>query len=150
MPKAVLHSETITHQRKLYVALELSSKNVVLAFSDGSALPVRFQTVRARDLQALRVAVQAARKRFGLRDDAPTISCYEAGRDGFWIHRQLGEEGIQNTVVEPEALANGRRSGRRPKTDRLDAAALVARLVRHVSEPAFDEIRVPLVVRDSD
>jgi transposase len=131
MSKAVLHSETITHQRKLYVALELSSKNVVLAFSDGSALPVRFQTVRARDLQALRAAIQAARTRFGLRDDAPTISCYEAGRDGFWIHRQLGEEGIQNTVVEPEALANGRRSGRRPKTDRLDAAALVARLVRH-------------------
>lgn len=135
MSKAVLHSETITHPRKLYVALELSSKTWVLAFSDGSALPVRIHKVASQvgshDQVALHNAISAARKGFGLNEETPTVSCYEAGRDGFWIHRMLAAAGVQNTVVEPEALANGRRSGRRPKTDRLDAEALVARLVRH-------------------
>jgi hypothetical protein len=40
--------------------------------------------VPARDLAQLGVEVAAARARFGLSDGAPVVSCYEAGRDGFW------------------------------------------------------------------
>jgi transposase len=56
------------------------------------------------------------------------VSCYEAGRDGFWLHRVLREAGIENQVIDPTSLLVDRRS-RRAKTDRLDAEALLRALM---------------------
>lgn len=130
MPRAVLLSESITHQRKLHFAIELSSSTWMLAFADGSAAKPKIYNVAAGDRDALLRTVAKARKSFRLRPEAGVASCYEAGRDGFWIHRWLASEGISNTVVEPATLAGGRGGGRKPKTDRLDAQALVSLLVR--------------------
>jgi transposase len=57
------------------------------------------------------------------------VSCYEAGRDGFWLHRYLVREGIPNIVVDASSIEVNRRK-RRAKTDRLDAASLVGMLIR--------------------
>ncbi len=75
----------------LYLAFELSQNQWKLGFTIGVAQRPRIRNISARDLQALQDEIQAAKKRFGLPADAPVLSCYEAGREGFWIHRYLEE-----------------------------------------------------------
>lgn len=58
------------------------------------------------------------------------VSCYEAGRDGFWLHRYLVSRGIDNVVVDSASIEVNRRS-RRAKSDRLDAAKLLSQLLRY-------------------
>ena len=72
------------------------------------------------------------------------MSCYEAGYDGFWLHRVLEAHGIHNHVLDPASLQVNRRA-RRPKTDRIDADRMVRALIRHLrGEPeACSVIRVP-------
>jgi transposase len=72
----------------LHLAFELGWNEWKLAFGAGPADSPRLKTVAARDTQALLREIARAKKRFDL-DDAPVHSCYEAGRDGFWLHRFL-------------------------------------------------------------
>ena len=58
------------------------------------------------------------------------VSCYEAGRDGFWLHRALQSQGINNCVVDSSSIEVQRRS-RRAKSDRLDATKLLTMLLRY-------------------
>jgi len=74
--------------------------------------------------------IEKARKRFCLKDDVQIVSCYEAGRDGFWIHRYLTDRGIENLVVDSSSIEVNRRL-RRAKTDRLDLRSLVRMLIRY-------------------
>ena len=55
---------------------------------------------------------------------------YEAGRDGFWLHRFLASIGVDNLVVDPASIEKPRKH-RAPKTDRLDAQKLLTCLMRH-------------------
>jgi transposase len=128
MTQAVLAIEPITESRTLHVALELSSSKWLLAFSDGTATKPKIHEIEAGDLDALDKKIAVARKAFRLAT-GPIVSCYEAGRDAFWIHRVLAARGVRNTVVDPACLAKSR-VGRAPKTDKLDAVALVQMLVR--------------------
>src|SRR6185436_2656526 len=83
--------------------------------------------IRARNLEALQAELAKAKKRFGL----PTVvSCYEAGRDGFWLHRYLTTLGVKNVVVDPGSLKVNRRR-KRAKTDRIDARLLLDNLLDH-------------------
>ena len=81
---------------------------------------------------------------------ARVVSCYEAGRDGFWIHRALERLGFANRVVDSASIEVNRRA-RRTKTDRLDAIKLVTMLVRAVcGEPrVWREVRVPSVAAEA-
>jgi transposase len=87
-----------------------------------------------------------AKLRFGLPQDVKVVSCYEAGRDGFWIHRLLLHLGIQNVVVDSASIVVSRRK-RRAKSDRLDAVKLVSMLIRwHNGERnVWSLVRVPTV-----
>jgi transposase len=114
----------------LYVALELSKKTWKLGFTTSRTGKARIRDVEARDLGAFLTEVQAAKERLGLLPEAPVTSCYEAGRDGFWIHRFLEANRIENVVIDPASIEVNRRS-RRAKTDRLDVQKLVQLLVRH-------------------
>jgi transposase len=78
---------------------------------------------------------------------APVHSCYEAGRDGFWLHRYLLNRGIQNVVVDSSSIEVNRRR-RRAKTDRLDARKLVTMLMRAVAgeRKVWHVVRVPSIV----
>lgn len=71
------------------------------------------------------------------------VSCYEAGRDGFWIHRWLETQGVQNVIVDSSSIEVNRRA-RRAKSDGLDAAKLLSMLFRHVGgERVWSVVRVP-------
>jgi transposase len=81
---------------------------------------------------------------------APVVSCYEAGRDGFWIHRALTQLGIRNRVVDSASIEVNRRA-RRAKTDRLDALKLVRMLVRvcYGEKQVWSEVRIPTVMAEA-
>jgi transposase len=124
------HGESTGSGAALYMALELSARRWQLAFGLGLATPSRRRTIAAGDERALHQEIAAARERFGLATATSVRSCYEAGRDGFWIHRLLERVGVQNVVVDSASIEVSRRS-RRAKTDRLDAEALLRRLIRY-------------------
>ena len=143
MNQATRMSQDSPEDKSLNVALELSKKSWKLAFSDGSARRPRVVTVPGRDWDRFDEQVEKAKKRFGLAEEAAVRSCYEAGRDGFWIDRALVHRGIQNIVVDPASIEVNRRS-RRAKTDRLDAVKLVMQLIRHHrGEKVWSVVRVP-------
>lgn len=126
----------------LYLAFELSASKWKIAFTVGLGQRARVRTLEARDLDRLQVEVEAAKKRFGLAPEVKVVSCYEAGRDGFWLHRALAEMGIENLVVDSASIEVKRRR-KHAKTDRLDVAKLLEMLVRY----CLGETRVWSVVR---
>jgi transposase len=114
----------------LYLAFELGWTSWGLAFSTAPAQPPRRVTIPARDTASLGREVDRARRRFGLPDDAPVRSCYEAGRDGFWLHRLLASRGIDNAVVDSASIEVNRRA-RRAKSDAIDVTKLLSLLMRY-------------------
>jgi transposase len=136
--------QTTTNGPRLHLAFELSWNQWKLACTIGHGQPARLRTVAARDLDALLREIHKAKRRFGLPDDAPVVSCYEAGRDGFWLHRWLTSQGIANVIVDSASIEVNRRK-RRAKSDRLDAAKLVSMLLRyHAGETkVWSVVRVP-------
>ncbi len=112
----------------LYVAFELANSTWKMACSDGAKL--RHVTVTAGDLAQVQGVIVGAKRHFGLGDEVQTVSCYEAGRDGFWLHRCLQSCGINNVVVDSASLEVNRRL-RRAKTDRIDAGKLLSMLMRY-------------------
>jgi transposase len=127
----------------LYLALELAERKWKLATGDGTRAPSRY-TTDAGDTTALLACVARAKARFGLADPVVIRSCYEAGRDGFWLHRWLLEQGIENVVVDSASIEVNRRA-RRAKSDRLDADKLLAMLMRYYSgeRRVWSTVRVP-------
>src|SRR5437764_5561831 len=141
---AVVRSEVSVNEPVLYVAFELAKKQWKLAMTSGFGVQPWLRTVAAGDLGAVERTVRSGRQRFGLPPTARVVSCYEAGRDGFWIHRALTRLGIANRVVDSASIEVNRRA-RRAKTDRLDALKLVRLLVRVCAGDrlAWREVRVP-------
>src|SRR5262245_4802668 len=93
----------------LFLAFELSEKTWKLGFSIGHGHKPRERSMAARDLKRLLDEVAQAKSRFGLCATAPVVSCYEAGREGFWLHRLLQAQGIRNYVVDSSAIEVNRR-----------------------------------------
>ncbi len=134
------HSES-----KLYVAMELSNKEWKLAFGDGKQN--RQVTMPARNQTRFWKEVAKAKAKFGLADDAMVMSCYEAGRDGFWIHHMLSAKGVSNLVVDPSSIEVKRRA-KHVKTDRLDVAKLLQMLLRYwiyEEKKTWSVVRVPSI-----
>ena len=84
-------------EQGLHLAFELSESKWKLGFSDGKKM--RFRSITARDLEHLDEEIEKAKKRFKLRGEIRILSCYEAGRDGFWLHRYLSSCGNQQPPV---------------------------------------------------
>jgi transposase len=125
---ALMTKDSATGER-LHLAFELSKKNWKLGFSDGRCQRARIRTIEARNLQVVGAEIEQAKRHFGLAAATVTVSCYEAGREGFWIHRALTAMGIENIIVDAASIDVQRR--KRAKTDRLDAESLVRKLVRY-------------------
>jgi transposase len=72
------------------------------------------------------------------------VSCYEAGYDGFWLHRLLEAAGITNFIFDAASIAVEQRA-RRAKTDRIDGELLLRTLMAYLrGEPRVVRIvRVP-------
>ena len=133
----------------LYLALDLGASSWKLAFSVGLGQKPRIKTITARSTLSLVFEIRAAKKRFGLPEDAPVVCCYEAGRDGFWLHRFLLDQGVQNQVVDSSSIEVNRRR-RRAKSDSLDAVKLVEMLIRwHNGErKVWSTVHVPTVEQE--
>ena len=136
-------------QGTLYLAFDLGWTEWSLAFATAPADQPRLRQVGARNLTELLKEISKAKARFGLPADAPVVSCFEAGRDGFWLHRYLTAQGISNVIVDAASIEVSRRKRRR-KTDKLDAAKLLSRLIRwHQGEgKVWSVVQVPSVVEE--
>lgn len=121
--------ESSVSDMTLYLACELGSTTWVLAFTTASAQRPRLRRIVAGDLEGLSREMATAKRRFGVSSEGPVQSCYEAGRDGFWLHRWFERAGIPNLVVDSSSIEVTRRA-RRAKTDRLDATKLLGLLLR--------------------
>jgi transposase len=134
----------------LSLAFELGEGSWRLGFTAGFGEKVLHEQVGARDRQAIVRAVERAKRRLGLPVHAPVVSCYEAGREGFWLHRFLTAHGIENLVVDSSSIEVNRRR-RRAKTDRLDLEGLLDLLLRHRAgsrKKVWSVVRVPTVEQE--
>jgi transposase len=141
--EATLKTEANVAGQVLYMTFELSQRTWKVLFAT-TAGGRRERSVSARDLGKLFEEIAAAKRRFGLPPHARVISCYEAGRDGFWLDRALRANGIENLVVDSASIEVPRRARRR-KTDRLDVGKLMALLRRWADgeRKAWSVVRVP-------
>lgn len=138
-------NEHTAKEDRLYVGIELSRKKWKLGLSDGKVARARIVTIDARDWKRFSQEVQKARHRFGLTEATPARSCYEAGREGFWVHRALEQMGVESVVVDAASIDVKRR--KRAKTDRIDAEQLVRQLIRYWrgERDVWSVVRVPTV-----
>lgn len=117
-------------QPHLYMAFELSQSKWMLGFTIGFGQRPRLRTIAARDRATLQNEIHLARERFGLGEETPVISCYEAGRDGFWLHHYLRSLGVTNLIVDSASIEVNRRA-KQAKTDKLDLGKLLTMLMRY-------------------
>jgi transposase len=116
--------------RALYLAFELGDRHWTLGSTVGLGQRPRRRTITARAVEAVWEEIVRAKQRFGLPAEAPVVSCYEAGPDGFWLHRALVAHGVANVVVDASSIEVNRRA-RRAKADALDVEKLAEMLVRY-------------------
>jgi transposase len=133
----------------LFLAFELGVNKWKLGFTTGAAQRPRERQVPAGDCQRVLEERRRAKSRFGLPEAARVVSCYEAGRDGFWLHRFLVSQGVENAVVDSASIEVNRRY-RRAKTDRLEVHKLLTMLLRHAAgeKKVWSVVRVPSVAEE--
>jgi transposase len=130
MHSAATSQPQYTSGPSLFLAFELDDRGWKLGFTTGLGRRPRKRSIAPRDLDALKTEISLAKKRFGLPPTAPVLSCYEAGREGFWLHRCLTAQGVDNLVADAASIEVKQRR-RRLKTDQVDLAKLLRMLVRH-------------------
>ncbi len=142
--KTARKNEYSENQQALFMAFELGASKWVLGFSIGLGQKPRKRAINAGDLKALQQEIKGAKERFGFSEDAKLKSCYESGRDGFWIHRYLETVGVQNYVIDSSSIEVNRKR-RRAKTDSLDVESLLKLLIHHHlgEKKVFSIVRVP-------
>ena len=130
----------------LLVAFELGERSWKLGFTTGLGQRPRIRPVPAGAVDRVLEEIARAKRRLKLPEATPVISCYEAGREAFWLHRYLVAHGITNHVVDSSSIEVKRRA-RRAKTDKLDLAGLLTLLARYLAgdRRAWHVVRVPSV-----
>jgi transposase len=97
---ATQHEQSNPTEATLFVAFELSEKAWKLGFTTGHGQKPRERTVTARQQERVLNEIAQAKRRLGLPETAPVVSGYEAGHEGFWLHRFVQGYGSTNHVVE--------------------------------------------------
>lgn len=141
MTQATLETNDTAPSLPLYMVLELSKASWKVGFEyNGKRRKV---AVEGGDLDQLAEELRKTRDKFKLPPDVRVCSCYEAGRDGFWLHRLLISWGIDNLVVDPASIEVNRQA-KRAKTDNLDRDMLLSKLRQyHSGETVWSAVRVP-------
>jgi transposase len=140
--QTVLRGKDTADGGDLYMSFELGDKHWQMSIGDSRRRVSRY-TVGAGDTAAVADCIVKAGARLRTGAQARVHSCYEAGRDGWWLHRWLSELGVDNIVVDAASIEVNRRA-RRAKTDRLDADKLLAMLIRHhAGEHVWSVLREP-------
>ena len=139
---------TIDIDPVIYLAIELSTSTWLVVSKIPTSEKTGLHRMEAGNSQALLALIADLRKKVAakLGVEASVMSCFEAGRDGFWLHRLLSEHGVINHVVEPTSILVNRRA-RRAKTDRLDAQGLLRILAAHAAgdHDVCSVVRVPTI-----
>lgn len=130
-------------------AFELGERTWKPGFTTGLGQRPRIRQVPAGATDRVLEEIARAKRRFTLPDETAVISCYEAGRDGFWLHRFLLAHGVTNHVVDSSSIEVNRRA-RRAKTDKLDLAGLLNLLARYQlgDQRVWRVVRVPSVAEE--
>jgi transposase len=130
----------------LLLAFELGERFWKLGFTIGLGARPRVRQMPARATNQVLEEIARAKVRFRLPADAPVVSCYEAGREGFWLHRWLVAHAVSNQVIDSSSIEVNRRA-RRAKTDRVDLGGLLHLLARYHQGDghSWREVRVPSV-----
>jgi transposase len=139
------------HSGMILVAIELSQRSWVVVSHSPDRDRLSRHKLAAGDVDGLLALIgqlgQRAEQTLG---QAPAVaSCYEAGYDGFWLHRRLLAAGIENLVIDPASLTVERRA-RRAKTDRIDGEKMLRALMAYRrGEPrVMSVVRVPSVEQE--
>lgn len=113
-------------ENRVLIAIELSVSSWFVAVRLPGSEKSRLHRVEGGDTTALLALIRDLRSRAEtkLRHAADVACCFEAGRDGFWLHRLLTAHGASAYVLEPTSILVNRRA-RRAKTDRLDAEGML-------------------------
>jgi transposase len=108
------------------VAIELSFSSWLVAARLPNTERVRLHRIEGGNTSALLALLGELRSRASTKpgEVVDMACCFEAGRDGFWLHRVLTASGIAAYVLEPTSILVNRRA-RRAKTDRLDAEGML-------------------------
>jgi transposase len=135
-----------SNESTIHIAIELSTSSWLVATRLPGIAKSRMHRIDVGDTTALLTLVDGLRARSsnGPGQVADLACCFEAGRDGFWLHRLLTQHGVPTYVVEPTSILVNRRA-RRAKTDRLDAEGLQHVLAAHVGgdRQVCSMVRVP-------
>jgi transposase len=149
LPLAAYHDGAV----RCLLAIELSKKSWIVAVNAPLSDKVGRHTLRAGDWKGILDLMARFRTRFiePLNRPVEVISCYEAGYDGFWLHRVLEAHGVRNYVIDPASLQVDRRA-RRVKTDNIDLGRLLRSLMAYLrGEPkVWSVVRVPSVAEEDD
>jgi transposase len=131
----------------------LSKKSWIVAVNTPLSEKISRYTLKGRDSKGLLQLIEKIRTRVGRELSRPVeiISCYEAGYDGFWLHRLLEAHGVRNHVIDPASVLVDRRA-RRAKTDNIDVAQLQRSLMAYLrGDPkVWSVVRVPSVAEEDD
>jgi len=149
LPPAGTHDDAIC----CVLAIELSKKSWIVAVNTPLLDKISRHTLKPGDGKELldlceRIRTRVARE---TKKRVEMVSCYEAGYDGFWLHRLLEAHDVRNHVIDPASLQVDRRA-RRAKTDRVDAERLLRSLMAYLrGEPkVWSVVRVPSVAEEDD
>jgi transposase len=149
MNQVTLSEQNNTNQPILYMAFELSLKNWKIGFGDG--MKKRIVTVPSQNMEQLHEEIEKAKEKFNMAGGVRIVSCYEAGREGFWLHRYLEKIGIENIVVDSSSIEVNRRA-RRAKSDKIDVVKILQMLVRYHGgeEKAWSVLNIPTPAEEDD
>lgn len=151
MQASTLGTPTIAHCGTIFVAIELSQRSWLVTMHSPDRDRISRHKLPGGDHRGLLALLETVRQRAAhkLGTRPAVMSCYEAGYDGFWLHRLLTAAGITNHVFDPASIAVEQR-GRRAKTDRIDGEQLLRTLMAHCrGEPRVVRIvRVPSVEQE--
>jgi transposase len=149
LPPAAPHDDAV----RCLLAIELSKKSWIVAVNTPLSDKISSYTLESCDWKGLldlceRIRTRVARE---MKKPVEIISCYEAGYDGFWLHRLLEAHGIRNYVIDPASLQVDRRA-RRAKTDGVDVERMLRSLLAYLrGEPkVWSVVRVPSVAEEDD
>src|SRR5437660_4822138 len=146
MQASTLDTPTAGHYGTIFVAIELSQKTWLVTLHSPDRDRISRHKLEGGDHAGLLALIGSVRERAARKlGSAPSVvSCYEAGYDGFWLHRLVMAAGITNHVFDPASIAVDQRA-RRVKTDRIDGEKMLRTLMAYLrGEPRVVRIvRVP-------
>jgi transposase len=134
-------------------AIEMSKKSWIVAVNTPLSEKISRYTLEPCDGTGLLelMALICSRVAKELNRRVEIVSCYEAGYDGFWLHRLLETHSVRNHVIDAASVQVDRRA-RRSKTDGVDAQRMLRSLMAYLrGEPKVcSVVRVPTVAEEDD